>query len=278
MSEQKQTDRPNFDSIRQETEQGIEYWSARDLSKLLGYDRWENFDVAVKRAKTACTQIGQNVQDHLRDATKMMPLGKGGSRAGKDYWLSRFGAYLAAQNGDPRKPEIAAAQAYFASTTREHELYQLQEKRVELRQRLDAGNEALEQAAKSAGVLPRSFGLFHRAGYEGLYGGLGPDEIKKLKGITEKENLLDRMSYLELAANDFRVAYTADKLERDNVLGQTAATEIHREVGKEVRETIKRLGGSMPEDLPAEPSIKPLLKGRRKKADLPPPATDQTQE
>ena len=272
MSEQ--TDKPNFDSIRQETEQGIEYWSARDLSKLLGYTTWQRFESAIKRAKIACEQIGQNVEDHLSGAAKVLIVGNGAKQTVKDYWLSRFGSYLVAQNGDPRKPEIAAAQAYFASATREHELYQLQEKRIELRQRLEAGNEALEQAARDAGVLPRSFGLFHRAGYEGLYGGLGPDELKKLKGIGEKENLLDRMGYPELAANDFRVAFTANKLQNEGIIGQSAAIDAHKEVGGIVRDAIERIGGTMPENLPAEPSIKPLLKGRRKKADLP-PATEE---
>ena len=196
----------------------------------------------------------------------MLIVGNGAKQTLKDYWLSRFGAYLVAQNGDPRKPEIAAAQAYFASATREHELYQLQEKRVDMRKQLDQGNEALELVARHAGVLPRSFGMFHRAGYEGLYAGLGPDEIKKLKGVDTKENLADRMGLTELAANNFRITQTTDKLARDGIVGQTAATEAHRQIGKEVRDTIERIGGTMPEDLPAEPSIKPLLKGRRKKS------------
>ena len=269
--------KPNFDSIRQETPEGVEYWSARDLSKLLGYNRWENFDVAVKRAITACEQIGQSVADHLRDATKSIQSGKGATREFKDYWLSRFGAYLTAQNGDPRKPEIAAAQAYFATAARENELAQSLDQRLELRYRLEKSNQALEEAAYKAGVLPRSFGLFHQAGYEGLYNGLGPDAIKVLKGIETKEDLLDRMGELELATNRFRAALTTDKLGREGIIGQTAAMETHKEVGQAIRKTIKDVGGTLPEDLPAEPSIKPLLKGRRKKADLPSPP-DKTEE
>ena len=272
MSEQ--TNKPDFDSLRQETPDGIEYWSARDLSKLLGYTKWQKFEGAISRAKIACEQIGQNVADHLTGAGKMVKVGSGVERQFKDYWLSRFGSYLVAQNGDPRKPEIAAAQAYFASTTREHELYQLQAERVDMRQRLDVENKELEQAAFEAGVLPRSFGLFHRAGYEGLYGGLGPEEIKKLKGIEAKEDLLDRMGSSELAANLFKATQTRDKLQRDGIIGQTKAVETHREIGQEIRGVIERIGGTMPEALPAEPSIKPLLKGRRKKTavELPPAA------
>ena len=266
MSEQ--SNKPDFDSIRQEASEGIEYWSARDLSKLLGYNRWENFDVAVKRAKIACEQIGQDVQDHLRDATKPIKGGKGNIQVTKDYWLSRFGAYLVAQNGDPRKPEIAAAQAYFATAARENELAQQLDQRLELRQRLEEGNKALEHSARNAGVLPRSFGLFHQAGFEGLYNGLGPEEIKKLKGIDEKENLADRMGQLELAANNFRATLTAHKLDHEGIIGQTAAMEAHKQVGQEIRGVIERSGGTMPEDLPAEPSIKPLIKGRRRKNEL----------
>ena len=145
---------PNFDSIRQVNEQGTEYWSARDLAKLLGYSQWRRFEDAVKRAILVCRQIGQNVQDHIADAGKMIATGKGANRQVKDYWLSRFGSYLVAQNGDPRKPEIAAAQAYFATATRENELayQQLEEQnqRVAMRRNLDENNQDLERAAYEA--------------------------------------------------------------------------------------------------------------------------------
>ena len=272
-----QANKPDFDTIRRVNEQGIEYWSARDLSKLLGYTKWQKFENVINRAITACKQIGQNVEDHITQAGNMIEVGKGAKRLAKDYLLSRFGSYLIAQNGDPHKVEIAAAQAYFATAARENELYQLaedQSKRIVLRQRLDAGNEHLEQAAYDAGVLPRSFGLFHKAGYEGLYGGIGPDEIKKLKGIDPKENLLDRMGLTELATNSFRAAQTAEMLKRDGIIGQTAAMDAHKEVGKTVREAIKKIGNTLPENLPAEPSIKPLLRGRRRKVEELPGETE----
>ena len=273
MSEQ--TSKPDFDSIRQATENGIEYWSARDLAPLLGYaSSWQNFEVAVKRAKTTCEQIQQPIENHFNGAIKMVVLGSGAKRNIKDYRLSRFGAYLIAQNGDPRKPEIAAAQAYFATAARENELAQQLDQRLELRYRLEKSNEALEAAAYNAGVLPRSFGLFHRAGYEGLYNGLAPDELKKLKGIEAKENLLDRMGETELAANYFRTTQARGKLEREGIIGQTNAMEAHRKVGETVRKAIDEIGGILPENLPAEPSIKPLLKGQRKKNQLPPEANE----
>ena len=265
--------KPDFDSIRQLNEQGIEYWSARDLSKLLGYDKWQRFEDVIKRAMIACEQVGQTIVNHFTGSGKMVDVGSGATRRLKDYYLSRFGAYLTAQNGDPRKPEIAAAMAYFATATRENELaYQMleeQKQRVEMRELMDEGNRDLEDAARGVGVLPRSFGLFHRAGYEGLYGGLGPEEIKKLKGIDPKENLLDRMGIEELASNSFRAAHTAGKLRREGIVGQGAAMETHREIGEGIRELIEKFGSPKPEDLPAEPSIKPVLKGRRRRKDLP---------
>ena len=268
-----QQQQPDFDSIRQVNEGGLEYWSARDLASLLGYDTWQRFESAIKRAMIACEQVGQAVNDHISGAANMIVVGKGAKRQVKDYLLSRFGAYLTAQNGDPRKPEIAAAQAYFAVSTRENEVaYQMleeQNERVSTRQLMDEGNRELEQVARQAGVLPRSFGLFHRAGYEGLYGGIGPEEIKLLKGVEPKEDLLDRMGSEELANNSFRAFQTSAKLRRDGVNSQAKAIETHREVGQEIRGLIEKIGGTLPEELPAEPSIKPVLKSRRRRKDLP---------
>ena len=262
-----ETNKPDFDSIRQFNEYNVEFWSARDLSRLLGYKRWENFEVAVKRGVIACQQIDQTVEDHFRDVTKPIRGGKGAVQTVKDYLLSRFACYLVSQNGDPRKLEIAEAQAYFAVAARENELYQLieqQNQRVEARVLMDEGNKEVNQAARRAGVLPRSFGLFHRAGYEGLYGGLGPDEIKKLKGIDPKEDLLDRMGLEEMAANNFRATQITGKLRREGISGQASAINAHHEIGEEIRGLIEKIGGTMPEDLPAEPSIRPLLSHKRR--------------
>ncbi|NWJ97620.1 MAG: DNA damage-inducible protein D [Chloroflexi bacterium] len=259
---------PDFDSIKQVSPYGVEFWSARDLSKLLGYTDWRNFEVAIKRAITSCEQIGQQPADHFVGSNKMVTLGSGSLREVKDYILSRFGSYLISQNGDPRKPEIAAAQAYFATATREHEIQQLQaeqEKRLQLREQVSENNKALADAARSAGVLPPNFGIFQEAGYQGLYGGLGVADLKERKGIGPKEDILDRMGRQELAANDFRITQTEAKLRDEQIIGQTKAINTHRQVGKEVRDAIRRIGGKMPETLPAEPSIKPLLEDKKKK-------------
>jgi DNA-damage-inducible protein D len=265
---------PDFDSIRQVSVYGAEYWSARDLAPLLGYDKWERFDGAIKRAMTACHQVGQVVENHFPSAGKMVTLGSGSQREVKDYFLSRFACYVVAQNGDPRKPEIAAAQAYFATATREYEIQQLeaeQDKRLQLREQISENNKALADAARRAGVLSPNFGVFQEAGYQGLYGGLGVVDLKERKGISPKEDLLDRMGRQELAANDFRITQTEAKLRKEQIIGQTNAIKAHRQVGETVRKAIEEIGGTMPEELPAEPSIKPLLeqKKRKKKKALP---------
>ena len=259
---------PDFDSIRQVNEQGVESWSARELGPLLGYtSSWQNFELAIKRAKAACLQVGQALENHFNDAIKMVVLGSGAKRRVKDYLLSRFACYLIALNGDPRKSEIAEAQIYFVSAARENELYKLvehQNQRLELHEQLSEGNRALAQAALEAGVLPRNFGQFNRAGFEGLYGGLGPDELKLLKGVGPKEDLQDRMGREELADNYFRVVQTEGKLRRENVTGQSKAIEAHREIGSKVRGLLEEIGGTLPESLEPETSIRPLLKTKRR--------------
>jgi len=246
---------------------GAEYWSARDLAPLLGYDKWQNFDVAVKRAKTACEQVAQVVQDHFTDASKPIIGGKGARQIVKDYLLSRFACYLIAQNGDPRKAQIASAQTYFAISTRANELHHLlmeQEKRLQLRERVALGNTKLTEAAQNAGVLSQNFGTFHNRGYEGLYGGLNAEGIRQHKDIDTNEDILDRMGRAELAANEFRITQTEEKLNQSGPIGETRAMSTHFEVGREIRQTIERIGGRMPEALPTEPTIKPLLDERRR--------------
>ena len=267
-----ESSKPDFESIKQLSPYGMEYWSARDLGPLLGYTKWENFEVAIKRAMTAAEQVGQVLENHFPDARKMVTLGSGAQREVKDYSLSRLACYLIAQNGDPRKAEVAGAQLYFVIAARENELQQLrdeQSKRLELRERVSENNKDLADAAHHAGVLSQNFGVFQNAGYMGLYNGMGITDLKNYKGVAVKEDILDRMGPLELAANDFRITQTTDVLRRDGIIGQNNAIETHQRVGKEIRSAIERIGGTMPEDLPVEPSIKSLLdekKRNRKKA------------
>jgi len=163
---------PDFDSIKQINIYGMDYWSARDLQPLLGYEKsWQNFESVIKKAMTACTETGNIVSDHFNDAIKMVKLGSRAERKMKDYNLSRLACYLIAQNGDPRKPEIAAAQVYFAVSTRAHEISQLrkeQEDRLETRLKVSESYKALGHAAQHAGVQSESFGIFIDAGYLAL--------------------------------------------------------------------------------------------------------------
>lgn len=194
----------SFEDLKKTNDFDAEYWSARDLQSLLGYGQWRRFEDAVKRAITSCEQSGNNPAHHFAGAGKMVELGSGSMREVEDYHLSRFACYLIAQNGDPRKSEIAAAQKYFAVQARRQELsdqHAADMERLELRKQTSEEFKALSGAAQQAGVQNRMFGIFHDAGYKGLYGGLGGEEIKARKGIPSKENLMNRMNATELAAN-----------------------------------------------------------------------------
>lgn len=256
-------ERRSFEARKQLNEHGAEFWSARDLQTLLGYGQWRRFEAAVQRAITSCQQSGNDPGNHFAGAGKMVALGSGSEREIPDFHLSRFACYLIAQNGDPRKPEIAQAQKYFAVQTRRQELsdaYAADIERLELREQAKHEFKALSGAAQDAGVHSRMFGLFHDAGYKGLYGGLGAEDIKRTKRIPSRDNLMDRMDTTELAANQFRMTQTRDKLKRDGVRGAQGATNVHHEVGREVRAAIQRIGGTPPEQLPPAEHIKDVKK------------------
>jgi DNA-damage-inducible protein D len=246
---------------------GVYFWRARDLMPILGYERWENFTEALDRAKSGCEESGIPVSQQFRETTKMVPIGNGASREVEDWFMTRYACYMVAMNGDPRKPEIAAAQTYFVIQSRRQELEDAltdEEKRIELRERVMDANNKLKGVAKSAGV--HNFGHFNGRGYQGLYGGLGVSEIKRSKGIDDKDDLLDCCGRAELAANEFRITQTEEKLIRDRVRNdESTAIQTHYEVGTEVRNAIKKLGGTMPEKLLKEPSIRNKVMAKRRK-------------
>ncbi len=259
---------PDFESIRRLAQHGAEYWSARDLMPLLGYAKWSNFEDALQRAMTSCSQFGQNVCDHFAETGKMVHTGSGAQRKVADWYLSRYAAYLIAQNGDPSKPEIAAAQAYFAVQTRRQEMADADafalEKRVDARLRLAESNKRLASAAQNAGVLSAHFGIFQDAGYKGLYGGKGVRDIKDHKGVPQNEDLSDRMGHAELAANDFRATQTEERLKRERIGAERDAINVHNQVGRAIRQTILDQGNTPPEDLPPEASLKPAIAARKR--------------
>ena len=253
----------SFEELKKSNEHNAEYWSARDLQPLLGYSQWRRFEAAIKRAITSCEQSGNNPEHHFANAGKPIIGGKGAVQTVDDYQLSRFACYLIAQNGDPRKPEIANAQKYFAIQARKQELGEqlaADQERLELRKQTSEEFKMLSGAARQAGVQDRMFGVFHDAGYRGLYGGLGGDAIKAKKNIPSKEQLLDRMNATELAANQFRMTQTRDKLARENTNNQQQAIRTHEQVGKEVRAAIERIGGTLPEQIPPAEHIKEVEK------------------
>lgn len=258
--------KPDFDSIQQTNPYGEDYWSARALAPLLGYNKWERFEVAIHRAMTACEQVGQLVQYHFPASSKMAKLGSGAQRELKDYSLSRFACYLVAQNGDPRKPEIAAAQAYFAVSTRAHEMHQLrmeQEQRLETRLKVSESFKLLAETAQGIGVLSEHFGIFMDAGYLGLHRHTR-DELKVKKNIPENEDYLDNIGRGELSAIDFKNVQTDEKLRYDQVADEDTAIQTHYFVGDQVRKAIEAINAPMPEDLPTAPSIRKMVEERRR--------------
>ena len=253
----------SFEDLKQSNVHGAEYWSARDLQPLLGYTQWRRFEDAIKRSITSCEQSGNDPRNHFAGAGKMVELGSGSAREVEDFHLSRFACYLIAQNGDPRKLEIAHAQKYFAIQARRQELSEqlaADQERLELRKQTSEEFKMLSGAARQAGVQDKMFGVFHDAGYRGLYGGLGGDAIKAKKNIPAKEQLLDRMNATELAANQFRMTQTRDKLAREGTSNQQQAIQTHEAVGKEVRAAIERIGGTPPEQIPPAEHIKEVEK------------------
>ena len=246
-----------FEGIKHINKYGQEFWYARELQKALEYTDYRNFELTIFKAMDACKNSNIEVSDHFGETTEMVEIGSGAHRKLRSYKLSRYACYLIAMNGDPSKEVIALAQTYFAVKTRQQELIedyeQLTEdqKRLSIRREMIEHNKSLAEAAQNAGVVTsQDFAIFQNKGYQGLYGGLGAKEIHARKKLKKNQNILDHMGSTELAANLFRATQTDEKLRRENIVGKESANRTHYEVGKKVRQTIRELGGTMPEDLP----------------------------
>lgn len=262
-----------FESIKHINENGQEFWYARELQKVLGYSEWRNFQNVINKAKDACKNSGNSVQDHFVDVNKMVGIGSNASRPVDDIEFSRYACYLVVMNGDSTKEIIALGQTYFAVKTRQQELIENYEsldedqKRLAIRNEMKSHNKSLADAAKNAGIEDsKDYAIFQNRGYQGLYGGLGAKDIHAKKGLKKSQQILDHMGSTELAANLFRATQTDEKLRRENIQGKKEAGDAHYEVGKKVRQTIIELGGTMPEDLPTpNKSIKQIEKEEAKR-------------
>jgi DNA-damage-inducible protein D len=251
-----------FEQIRRTNDAGNEYWSSRDFARILSYSDYRNFEQVIDKARTACFNSGQRVDDHFVDVTDMIEVGKGAKRPVKLVFLSRYACYLVVQNADPNKEIVALGQTYFAVQTRKQELTEQaieDERRLLLREEMRQHNVKLADAAKDAGVIePKDYAIFQNHGYMGLYGGLKAQDIHRRKNLKKDQQILDHMGSTELAANLFRATQAEEKLRREKITGKANANKAHKEVGAKVRQTIKELGGTMPEDLPTVESIKKL--------------------
>lgn len=262
-----------FDAIRREDENGNEYWSGRDLARLLGYKDWRNFIKAVKKAIEACEKSGREPSVDFVETNEIVKAGAT-SKPREDYNLSRYACYLVIENADPTKPIVALGQTYFAIQTRKQELAEElanlteDQKRIIYRNELAIFNRQLaETAAVVAGIIePIDFAIFQDDGYRGLYHGETARAIGIRKGILEGDHILEWMGSEELGANIFRATQTDAKIKRENINTKEGANRAHYETGKRVRQFIIDGGGNPPEQMPTPTeSVKELEKKERKR-------------
>lgn len=264
-----------FEAIRQMDEYGNEYWSARDLSKILGYTQYNKFVSVIKKAEEACHNSNQPIEDHFTHTSEMVSIGSGAKRKFATVFLSRYACYLCLQNADPEKEVVALGQTYFAVQTRRQELAdedvlaQLPEnqKRLLLRGQVSINNVQLAETASQSGVITSSdFAIFQDHGYMGLYAGLRASDVHSRKGLKKSQKILDYMNSSELAANMFRITQTEEKIRRENIREKDKANKAHRHMGQRVRQFIAEEGGTMPEDQPTpEKSIQQLQREQQKR-------------
>lgn len=268
---------PTFETIKKIDEKG-EYWSARELSVILEYSQYDKFKPTTLKAIEACKNSGQQTKDHFAYMSKMVKIGSNADKELDDIRLSRYACYLIVQNADPEKSVVALGQTYFAVQTRLQEIQQMDkynslqgedERRLFLRKELSGHNKQLMSTAKNAGVVdPIDYAIFNNFGYKGLYGGLDKNGIQRRKGLTKNSNILDHMGSAELAANLFKATQAEEKLKKNEIKGKNEANKTYFEVGQKVRNAIKQIGGTMPEELPIAENIKKIESKINKK--LPP--------
>ena len=256
--------------IQKDNENEIEFWYARDLMFLLGYERWENFDKTINRAMESCETGGIQVSDHFREVTKMVALGSGSKRSIKDYMLTRYACYLIAQNGDPQKEEIAFAQSYFAVQTRKQELIEervLLIERTAARERLRESEKRLSQNIYERGVDDVGFGRIRSKGDQALFGGYTTQDMKERLSVKDTRPLADFLPTLSIAAKNLATEMTNYNVEEKDLQGESSITGEHVQNNLSVREMLGRRG-IKPENLPPVEDIKKLerrVKSQEKK-------------
>ena len=248
-----------FDDIIHEID-GVEFWYARELQRLLGYEQWRNFALILQKAETSCEASGFNITDHFAEVSKMVPIGSGAERSIKDYMLTRYACYLIAQNGDPKKEEIAFAQSYFAVQTRKQEL--IEERityieRFEARGRLRESEKRLSQNIYERGVDDAGFGRIRSKGDAALFGGYTTQQMKERLGVKAKRPLADFLPTLTIAAKNLATEMTNYNVEQKDLQGESAITVEHVLNNSSVRSMLGERG-IKPEELPPAEDIKKL--------------------
>ncbi len=250
-----------FDDIIHKSEDGaIEFWYARELQPLLGYSRWENFELVIKKAMISCENAGGNVNDHFRGVTKMIKLAKNAERGIKEYVLTRYACYLIAQNGDVRKDEIAFAQSYFAVQTRKQELIEDRIKLIErlnAREKLRESEKRLSQNIYERGVDDAGFGRIRSKGDQALFGGFTTKDMKERLRVKENRPLADFLPTLTIAAKNLATEMTNYNVEQKELYGEAPITDEHVQNNSSVREMLGQRG-IKPEDLPPAEDLKKL--------------------
>ena len=249
---------------------GIECWSARELMELLGYSKWENFSKVINKAKKACENVGHNVADHFPDARKMVALGSGSERDVEDYLLTRYACYLVAQNGDPRKEQIAFAQTYFAVQTRKAELIEqrlLEVERVKARAKLQETEKKLSGVLYERGINDKTFAVIRSKGDQALFR-LSTATLKRKMNVPASRPLADFLPTISIKAKDFAAELTSVNVQTKDLQSETMITQEHIDNNAAVRRILLERG-VVPEDLPAEEDVKKVerrLASEKKKA------------